>query len=834
MAHDAHSGRVGGGEAADTCGTEGLSPAVTWNVPVRHHAASSEVARIASGIMPLLGSLSRPTARQAVVAMLCAAGAVVCVATVDNVYAIEDWLFWRLLILWSWCAFLQAACFSTGHLVLTRVLKIKHLPLIEKLVVSVALGLVAFTMAMYLGGLLAFYQPFLAIALPATMLAAGAPALYVWSREVWKEGASTPREHLSAWPAAALIVGALCLVLLYLQCMTPASLNYDSRWYHLAVAQDYAREGRIVRFRADYNKAFPQLTSLVHTWGYLVPGLSQPERWMLALHNEYCLVLWTISGVGAVAAWLVERDRLAGSWAAFFLFPAIFVYDSNIGGSADHVLAFFTPPLFLAAARAVPSLSPGRCALVGAVAAGAVLTKYQSVYMIAPIGALIGGYWLWPDFFGRTNCLTRWRLWRGPATLIAVGMLLTLPHFLKNWVFYGNPVYPFMSGAFPGTNPRPPDMELLVTHLYAGDATIPRGSFGTVVKATLDNAITPFFRKPYSFGLIFPLLLPLVPLVGGGRRLWAAVFVSVGAHLTWAFTYPIERYLQAIVPMFAAVAAAIIVRVWQLGWITRTATLVLLGTHVVWGADALFYSGHRRMDDSIKLIRSGSQGRARSRFDDYLASQVALDDRLPHDAVLLFHNTRLSLGVNRTVLQDLPGFQGLISYKHVQTPRELCQLYRSLGVTHVLHERGLWPAYTKQEEVVFAAFLARHAENIFRQGEYEVMEVPAELPPVETPYRVLTVGLDGYADGVYAIEALDVYEPLAARFKRFPTPTVAIDAEEPNATRALQHVDAVLASNLKSLPENFRERVHKQFVNVVSYSNHAHFGVYIRRIAPPR
>src|SRR6185295_2774536 len=164
---------------------------------------------------------------------------------------------------------------------------------------------------------------------------------------------------------AVIVFGVLCLGLLYLQAMTPDALDYDPRWYHLTVAQDYAREGKIVPFPADYPKCYPHLASLVYTWGFLVPGLNDPLRWMLALHNEFCLFLWTLVGVAAGVAWLVEKARVRGAWVAFFLFPGIFLYDSHIGGGADHVVAFFAVPLFLAALRAASDLSPRRCALVG-------------------------------------------------------------------------------------------------------------------------------------------------------------------------------------------------------------------------------------------------------------------------------------------------------------------------------------------------------------------------------------------------------------------------------------------------------------------------------------
>jgi hypothetical protein len=388
-----------------------------------------------------------------------------------------------------------------------------------------------------------------------------------------------------------------------------------------------------------------------------------------------------------------------------------------------------------------------------------------------------------------------------------------------------------MTALFRGTVPRQVDSTFLVTHMFTGDPNIPRGSLWLMLRATVENARTYFFRPPYSFGLLFPLVLPLVVVVRGGRRLWTGALVALAAFLIWAFTYPIERYLQAIVPMFAAVTGAIIVRAWQLGWLARAGILGLVAIQIVWGGDALFYSGYARLDDSMALIRSGYDRRAKIRFDGYLADEVAIGKQLPASAVVLFHNSRESLGVNRKVLQDLPGFQSLISYRGVRTARELCQLYRSFGITHMVHERGLWPAFSKQEEVVIAAFLGRYAKNIFRQGGYEVVELPAELPPVEAPYRVLSLGIPGYPDGVYPVEALNVYDPLAPQFKHYPAPTVTVlnGLSAPQAPEAIDSVDAALVNNERGLPAGLETALREKFQYVLAYSSHAHFGVYIRK-----
>jgi hypothetical protein len=635
---------------------------------------------------------------------------------------------------------------------------------------------------------------------------------------------------------AVIVGGVICVGLTYLQCMTPISLNYDSRWYHLAIAQDYAREGRIVPFPADYNKAFPHLASIVNTWGWLLPGLDEPLRWMLALHIEFCLFLWALAGVGAAAAWLVERAWVKGAWAAFFLFPVIFDYDSNLGGGADHFVGFFAAPVFLAAVRAARDLSLRHCALVGVLTAGAMLSKYQAVYLIVPIAMLMVWRWLWlslsaarcAEVTARLAQLWRAGLWRGPLTLLGVGALLTAPHFLKNWIFYRNPLYPFMTAIFAGSRPRQPDSPMLVTYLLTGDSTIPRGPFFQNFTNAVKLAFTFSFRENIALiGSLFILLLPTLPFLRGRRRLCIGIVFSLIALVTWAFTYPVNRYLQCIFPVIAGVTVAMIIRAWELGMFARLGLVALVGFQIVVGGDVPYCSGRERMDDALKLIRSGREGRVKTRFDHYLRAQLAVSRRLPSDAVVLFHNTRLSLGVNRTVLQDLPGFQGLIDYRSVKTPRELCQLYRSYGITHIVRDRNTWPALSKQEEVLFAAFLARYAPNKFIEQEYEVIELPGELPPQEPPYRALLLGLGNYADGVYPVDALGIYEPLPERFKEWPIPVQPVAPESAGQPEAIDQVNAVVIASTVAPSPGLQRALRSKFTDVLFLSDR--FTVWIRR-----
>jgi hypothetical protein len=567
------------------------------------------------------------------------------------------------------------------------------------------------------------------------------------------------------------------------------------------IAEDYARHGRIIPFPGNYHGGLPHLASLLYTWAYLVPGLELAERWMLVLHIEFAIVLWTLAGVAAAVRRMLGDFELRGSWAAFFLFPGILVYDSNLGGSADHVLAFFSIAVLLATLRVLRSFAGGAWVLLGVASAGALLTKYQAFYILLPVAILVAGRWLrsvLPLVLGGCeNPAYRTQLLRAPAWLVGTGSALLAPQFVKNWIFYHNPLYPLMQRVFVHSTPSVKNGWLLVDQIYTDAAWIPTGTLRDKLAHAAELFFTFSFQPHYTFngnvpafGSLFTLLLPAIALVASRRRIAVAALIGSMAILLWGYTYNVDRNLQTFMPILAGVVGALIVDLWRVGGVARVGLIPLCALQIGWGADAAFYSSKDRLSSSINLISSTFDGKATTRFKHFRETYVSIGKALPRRATLLLHTTHVSLGIDRDVILDWAGFQGLISYAEIRTPRELFDRYRALGITHMLDESNRRPAPSKQEDVLFHTFIKRHGRRSRLYGGYRLTTMPGRPPPEEPPYRVLSLGLGSYADGLYPIESLDTIESLPPHLRSFKDPAVPLTAD--NEQALIDRADAVL------------------------------------------
>lgn len=766
---------------------------------VEHRPASSKLGRLRPALVVLLGLI----------------GTVIFAKVADKVYPAQDWLLWRMIQLWGWTALFSAACASFGQVVLVRAMKLRHLPAVESAALSMAVGAVAFGLCMYAAGAVRLFRPAFAVALPALFLAIG--ALDGWRlvrRLRWASG----RVRHTWLSGTAAAFGLLGVAIVYLGAMTPDSVNYDASWYHLRAAQDYARWGRLAPFW-DYNAIVPNLASIFYTWGYLVPGLDQPGRWMMALHLEFGFFAWTLVAVTALVKRMVGDWRVHGAYAAFFLFPIIFVYDSSLGAAADHVLAFFSVPVVLATWLCCRGFRRGACALMAVTLGAAILTKYQSIYLVCPVSLLVLGHWGWGLWKTRRDSdvqHVRNSLRIAPVVVCAVGLAVILPHFGKNWVFYGNPVYPFLTKVFRSSAPAFPDGILGINYIFTDTNWVPKGSLAERAVHAVRLFFTFSFDPHYSFsnnipsfGSLFTLLLPGVILLRRRKGYWLPLFIGSSAIFIWAVTFNVDRNLQTFMPILVASTGALIVGLWRLGWLARLGLIPLVGMQLVWGGDAFFYSNHPNVKASIDLIRSGADRRAKQRMDGYRWDYVAISKALPKDAKVVLHTSHLSLGIDRDVFQDWAGYQGLISYHTARTPRELHDYFKKLGMTHLLEASPARPASTRQEEVLFDTYVDRYASFVTSAGGFRLKAVASEPPPEEAPYQVLCLGLGGYADGLYPIETLTTVEHLPDRVKTYARPHTAATAE--NLDELLAQASAVLSNGSGDLLSRAQSKLTEEF-----------------------
>jgi hypothetical protein len=692
------------------------------------------------------------------------------VSTMQRHYPLQHWLILRYALYWLASLLFVGSTAVFGSAML-RWIWGGVLPIREHWAMALPLGLIGYFLSCFLVGVTGLLGTWFFFAAPVAMLAIGALPTFRYTRRL-RRGLSRARRipaERKVFPLTrflwALGVGALALI--YFSILHPDNTGYDARWYHLVLAEHYASAGAVERFPEGWVMGtYPQLGSLVYTWAFLAPGARLFDRVELSAHLEFVIFVWRVLSLPVLVQRLLPRGgRAPASWAAHFLFPGVFLYDSSLLIGADHLLGLFAVPIFLMLLRAWPALSSRPMLLLGAMLAGAFLVKYTSVLLLAFPALAVALRLLWllvrPGLGrSRSGALV------GSAWLAGSGLLLTAPHWLKNWFWYGDPLYPQLHTRL-SLRPWMAEANIPYHHdiAVAWHATRDWAGILDTLRVTATFAFEhhdwpDLHGRAPVFGFLFTLTALCLPFLGKAWRLWALYFAGHLGVVAFCTVSWQDRYLQALVPWMASATAASLILAFRTHWLTRILAVALVTLQVAWGSDVYFYTTHRMahspLQASIRLINTGREGNHRERFRVFSPlSDVAKG--LPKSARPLIHESRQTLGLGRPRVHDRAGTQGALYYSSMRSPRALQSRLLDFRVTHLV-----WTSPegidTLASDLVFLDFATNHTKRAKTVGPFQVAEL-SRTPVSATPFGK-TVGVfdcsNTYEPGVYQLSDLTV------------------------------------------------------------------------------
>jgi hypothetical protein len=720
-------------------------------------------------------------------------------------YPIQKWLFWRYAGYWLGCAYFGLACLALGYASLKRLLR-QPLPALEAVAIAWPLGMFQFELLMFIAGLLKLYHWLLFIVLPLAMIGAGAVPLFRLARSWLRHTRGRrPQRPLGLIGYAIVAFGCVALAMIYFLILSPDNLQFDTRWKHMALAEGYVASGGVRRFPEGWTTATrPHSSSFIYAWAFLLPASSLFDRIELSAHLEYAIFLaTTLIGIPALVRRLVPRADPRLIWVARFLFPGVLLYDSSLSAGADHIGAAFAVPLCLLLLRALRELEPRTCIALAALLSAAALVKETVAIMLVPvpIAAVVvrAAMLVFARLRGRLSPALGLRWLTGPAAASAVCLVLTAPHWLKNWIFYGAPFYPVMHRYF---TPRPWTSDAAYMYDFGYEEVQmwqPSRDLDGVL-ATLKALVTfsfvpndwpQFHGSVPVFGSLFTLLIFCLPFLRGTLRVWALAGWIHVAIAFWYWTHHQDRYLQGIMPLIAAATAAMIVLIWrQTRYVAKSALGGLIGLQVIWGGDVYFIPTHAMVRSPAKHVIDFLGQGYKKKYSERLQAQQSFREigrATPRDSLLLMHDMHEILGIGRASVSDWPTWQFGISYGLLDSPRAVYELLDGMGVTHVYWGSQLSRSFdTVAGDAMFFDFALKHTVNPRRVGGGTVAGMPTSPPAVDArafdaTVAVLTCNDRGYGRGLY--ELADMRVPaFGPASRRFPPPrkpaAAAVPAEQ--------------------------------------------------------
>ncbi|HEY2408490.1 MAG TPA: hypothetical protein VGI10_20935 [Polyangiaceae bacterium] len=757
--------------------------------------------------------------REGAAALLLVAGVALFAAVGNQHYPIADWLFWHYAVYWLASLACVVACFGIGSASL-RALGLRGLRTLEHLSLAFALGLFEFELAMFLLGALHLYRAVLFFTLPIGLVVVSFNELRsLWSHLRRRERRlARYRPPLGSAGALALAFGFVGLLAVYFMILSPENVEFDSRWKHLALAEDYVSFGGIRPLMEGWMfDARPHFTSYLYAWAFLLPKSSLFDRMLLSAHLEFvAFLVTTLVGIPALVRRLAPRADPRVVWAARFLFPGVLLYDSSLAAGADHFGAMYGVPICLATLFAWRALSARWCVLLGALLAAATLVKETTALLLVPIPVIaiavrLGVLQVRAFRAPKTGDL--FALMRGPLFAAATALLCSAPLWLTNWLWHGDPLYPALNRYL---SPRPWTSESAYKLKWAyEEANLWQPSHDlsgllSSLKALatfsfLPNDWSSFHGKTPVFGSLFTLLIPALLFCRARLRLWLVIGWVHAAIFCWFWIHHQDRYLQGILPLMTAATCAAVLVVWRTGLAARCALSALIGLQVVWGGDVYFIQTHplakSPLKKSIDLLSAGFERKYEQRFSIQEAwQQVARV--LPKRSRVVVHDENNHLGLEAQVVMDRFPFEYGISYGLQQTPADVFRLYRSLGATHILWNQRSKGTDSLAGDIMFWDFVIRRAPSLGIFGSTHLSKMPDAAPAAPFNPTVAVFPCPGsYPAGFYRVSDLrvPVYGPQSSLFPAAPRAPLG-----PDWPSALEKTSEIVVADLRCFQDAAR------------------------------
>ncbi|MCM2268007.1 MAG: glycosyltransferase family 39 protein [Elusimicrobiales bacterium] len=598
-------------------------------------------------------------------------------------------------------AFFVLACAGLGRFLLGAVLKPGRLTVCEDAAFSAALGFGVF------GHLVLLLAAFgLLSAGPVTALQGAGIILGVAANRRFSiPGEENAPEFRPLFPdllAMVLLGGAL---LLNLAAALSPEIFYDSLVYHLAVPNFYAIKGRLADMPYNLYSNLFLLHGMLYSAGLLLRDEMVPK---LVNYAAGLLSLAAVLGIGR--RWFSPR---AGLWAGLIFYTVTHAMLASWSSGTEWLLTLFAVCSLAAALRHEPG--EYRFLLLAAFLSGCgMAVKTTGLFPAVGTGLVL----LWRSRLDRGAAL------RAALVFVLVAALPVLPWLVKNWLYRGNPFFPFLTSVFGLSGADPAKLSAFMVETRQMGAVQLKAWLlhpWNVTMGALPNSqyFTPLFLA------LLPLLFLLEPV--GTLPLW--LYFLCG-WLLWSFASTMVRFLM---PAYPAAALLIAAALEGEGRPALKKTLYYLSLLAC--ALSLYWAG----------IIFYSQGRWRPVFG-VISRDAYLSDTQPtypysHYAALRFINEKLPPGAKTLIIGDARSFylkkDFVVSSVFDKTPiveyalaaadgEALYARLRAEGVTHLLINaaegiklgQGYGMFYWDgRARGVFDAFWDRHVREVFSRDE---------------------------------------------------------------------------------------------------------------------
>lgn len=550
-----------------------------------------------------------------------------------------------------------------------------------------------------------------------------------WKGILWnvfsliKNAQAEVRASLSLLPSWMRWGAIVAVALTFLMTLLPPADAFDALLYHLTVPELWLRDGGLRPYNIPHYW-FPGLVEGMYFWGLGLGSEIVPQQ----IHFAYAICTMILIWGWTRRLW----DDMTAGWALMLLIsmPSLLLLAS--WAYTDLALIFFGSAMLYSLVYGREQDDPLWWRLSAVAGGMAMGVKYTS-FLMPMTAVLLLAVW---------NFQSKRDLFIEIAKFGLISAVAALIWYVRNWIWMGNPIYPFLFGgrywdefralwfATPGTGlgwdlGALVMLPLTVTLGYQDINSID-GDIGPLLLLALPAAIWGLFRSRRAGSSQSSTLLAISVFAFFSAALWTY------GYITTRDLWQTRLLLPAIVPFVIPLAVGIMAlheldtKVLRLTFIISILAAISIYTN-------LFDTGLRLIARNPLAIAMGIVTRA-SYFEKYqpgYAYAIQAVDQTGLNSNVYFLFEPRSYGMARSIQPDpiLDNFaHDLYLYGN---PESIINTWRQQGYTHVLLNRraGSFVLEKAEDRTIFDTTIASlRSISKSSDGAYELLEVPVGAP----------------------------------------------------------------------------------------------------------
>lgn len=541
------------------------------------------------------------------------------------------------------------------------------------------------------------------------------------------------------WVWVLVVLNFLAMLL----CFVPPTLQteWDSLSYHLAVPKLYWMEGRIHYIPFTHHAQFPMTAQMLYLLGLGLTNLKSAAvaklfHWLFFVVCQLTLLCWGTA--------VKQRSFRLGLIAAVFFASLPIAFFEATTAYVDLALTAYGLLCLFSIAR-FHSQPDGRWLVLAGIFAGAAAgTKYTGLLLIGLLTLL--GIWAIKRVGERR--------WGHLALGISLALLISSPWYVKNWLWTGNPVFPFAYGIFGGRNWTKEMAQTYTTsnREFGGsrdiltflampfNLTLNEIRFGRCARKWLgsckqqgecgmqwkcgkfDNQDLPTL----GIGVLPLALAPVAVFAIAFEGLPFAVSAPILAMLGWyAWWFMEAQYLRYLLPALGCLAVLIgwgTSRWLKEGVLTAVVTRVTISVGLAYTMVVALWQSATLTPLPVAVGLVSNEDFLRMAEPTYRVAEF-VNRALPRKAVIATYGFPLGYYFERRYLWADSGHNRLIRYEELRGAEDLIAEWQRLGVTHVVID---WKFVPKESDIgrwILEGVRRGMIEQLWQEGTKEVFAV---------------------------------------------------------------------------------------------------------------